>query len=196
MPDTVVPQRAEKAPASSKSLHDQLMALVSGRGTVVVAALLIHSWVGMVMILIELGVVIMQKLTWVLVMMTALFGSEVHSQRAFRVLPWMRDRSESAILDHKDFPASRSVHHDPNPAPLRPVRHEPKSLPLRLRLAFATITAKPLPLPRLACGEGAVPGPTPSWDAVDKSTSDCAREELRIPGPREAHPSEKSRNGQ
>ena len=89
------------------------MPLMSGRGTALLLAWLIHSWLGMIMILGELGMLLVQRLTWVVVMVTALFGNEVHSDRAFRLLPWITSQPERPIRHPAELPELKPVRPDP-----------------------------------------------------------------------------------
>jgi hypothetical protein len=89
------------------------MPLMPGRCTTLLLAWLIHSWLGMVMIIGELGMFLVQRLIWVVVMVTALFGTEVHSDRAFRLLPWITGQPGLALRHPVKLPKPEPVHPDP-----------------------------------------------------------------------------------
>lgn len=86
---------------------------MSGHCTTLLLAWLVHSWLGMVMIIGELSMFLVQRLIWVVVMMTALFGTEVHSDRAFRLLPWITGQPERPFRRLAELPEPEPAEPDP-----------------------------------------------------------------------------------
>jgi hypothetical protein len=86
MPDFVIPPSGGKAMAELQSAATGTVRPLMVRGLGVAAAALIHSWMGPLIILTELGVVLLQELVRAAVVLTAVFGSETYSTRANTLL--------------------------------------------------------------------------------------------------------------
>jgi hypothetical protein len=97
MPDVVIPQRGRKKRSLLQSETTGEVRQLVARGATVAATAVIHSWIGPVVVLTELGVLLLRELISAAVVLIALLGSKRYSERAFLLL-----RQDMGVFLHQD----------------------------------------------------------------------------------------------